>query len=114
MKKKTFLIVVCFLLLFVSIFSKTFFEKGLCGFYNSCEWIAYFFVVPTTYIIASLFIRSTKPFKFISAITLGIFISILLNRDWTTSFIIQKLFATLFGSLITYIIVKQFAKNEKL
>jgi len=112
MKTKIFIATVCFFLLIISIISKVYFDdKGICGFYNICEWITYLFIVPTTYLIVSLFSKTTKPLKSICAIALGVIISILLNRDWATGFILQKLAATLLGSLIAYPIAKQFKEK---
>jgi len=106
MKKKILIAIVCCFFLFVPSVFKTFSDIKMCGFYNICEWIDYLFVVPTTYVIVSLFSKTTKHLKNICLITLGVIISILLNRDWATGFILQKMVATLFGSLFSYLIME--------
>jgi len=107
MKKKIFLIVYFFLFLTL-IVCKSIFVNTFCRFYNICEWGIYLFIVPTAYILFTLFSKPKNQFIYICVITLGIIISILLNRECTTGFILQKLIATISGSLVTYLIIKQF------
>jgi len=106
MKKKVF-IGVCFLVFLSMIICKYLFANEVCGFYTVFEWIIYLFIVPTIYSVYLLFGKPEKPFRIISAITLGIIISILLIKDWETGFIIQKSASTLLGSLVTYLMAKQ-------
>ena len=111
MKKK--FIIAAYLLLFVVliILWKTFFTSFICGFYNICEWGIYIFVVPTAFLLISLFSNTSKPFLMICAITSGVIIQALLSRDWETGFVVHKLAATLFGCLITYLITKHINKK---
>jgi len=106
--KKKLLIFIC-LLFFIAliILWRVIFVNTFCEFYNICEWGIYLFIVPTVSFIAFL-IKRSNPLLIISAITLGVIISILLTRNWATGFILQKLITTLLGSLFTCLTIKLF------
>ena len=112
MKKRTLTLIVLLIILVALIACKSIFENGICSFYNICEWITYLFIVPIVYVIASLFIKIKKPFIPICASTIGILIPILLNRDWATGFILQKMVVTLLGSIATYLVVRKCENSE--
>jgi uncharacterized membrane protein YjjP (DUF1212 family) len=72
-------------------------------------WTTYLFIVPICYIIVSFFKKTKKPFVILSASTLGICISLLLNNgDWAANFVLQKVAATLLGSITTYLAFRKY------
>jgi len=109
--KNKILIFVCLFFITLIILWRVIFVNTFCGFYNICEWGIYLFIVPTAYILLTLFSKPQKQLVYIGAITLGIIISILLTRDWATGFILHKLISTILGSLVTCLIINQFKEK---
>jgi hypothetical protein len=112
MKKKVYLIVATILIIFV-VFWNCYFVNIIKTFYYIAEWGIYLFSVPIGYCIVAFFSKSiAKPIKAIIVISLGVLISILLTRNFTSSFIMQKILATLIGALASYILCKNLKTKE--
>lgn len=106
---KKIILIALLIIIFAVIACKSIFENEICGFYGICEWITYLFIPPICYIIASFFKKIKKSFVALSALTLGICIPLLLNNgDWAANFFLQKVAATLLGSITTYLAFRKY------
>jgi hypothetical protein len=84
-------------------------------FSNSVAWLSnwgiYLLIIPVLFFLATALFREMSNSKFLIAYTAGVIISILLTREsWIDTYVLQKVIATIFGTLISlllYYIIKK-------
>jgi hypothetical protein len=78
------------------------------------KWGIYFFSVPLTYFIISIFSQPKSLITPIVSILFGVIISISLSRDLTNSFWFYKVLAASFGALVLWFSLYIIQRNKSL
>ncbi|GHT13457.1 hypothetical protein FACS189426_18400 [Bacteroidia bacterium] len=107
MKTKNIYLFVAIIFTLVSVSWNYHFADAVKNFYSISEWGIYLLVVPIAYYFIAFFTKkSIDAKKVMIFITIGVIIQILLNRDLANSFFWQKVFATIIGNGMIWVINK--------
>ena len=84
------------------------------SYFDFYKWGVYFFSVPLTYFIISIFSQPKSLTKAIVSILLGVIISISLSMDLANSFWFYKVCAASFGALVLWFSLFILRRNKSL
>lgn len=94
----------------IAIFWNYYLGENFRSFYNISEWGVYVLVVPIVFFLY-IFLTNSYSTRILIYISLGVFTSILLNRDLSNSFWFQKIIMTSVGAFIMWIFL---VKNKSI